>query len=357
MPDYSNMNRKIKVGILGCTGAVGQKFISLLKDHPYFEISDIAASESSKGKIYSEHVNWKEAEAIPEDVAGMKIKSCNIEDLSSRILFSRILFSGLDSKVAGEIEEKMARAGFIVISNSRNHRMNEDVPLVIPEINSSHFDLIKKQKTRWDSDGFIVTNPNCSVIVLALALYPIHKKFGLKNVIVTTMQAISGAGYPGVSSMDILGNIIPHIPGEEEKIETEPLKIFGEFEQDKIKFADLKISAMCNRVPVYNGHTLAISFETEVKANKDEIIKSWNELKSFDTPFSPQKVIHYLENEFRPQPLLDLITENGMAVTTGNLRKCNILDWKFTALGHNTIRGAAGAAILNAEYLVKNNFI
>jgi aspartate-semialdehyde dehydrogenase len=353
MPGYSNMKRvKIKVGILGCTGAVGQKFISLLRDHPYFEISDIAASENSAGKLYSEQVNWKEAEAIPENIAGMKIKSCNPDELTARILFS-----GLDSKVAGEIEENMAGSGFVVISNSKNHRMDADIPLVIPEINYTHFELIKKQKERWNSEGFIVTNPNCSTVVLALSLFPIHKEFKLKSVIVTTMQAISGAGYPGVASMDILGNIIPHISGEEEKIETEPLKILGEFEQDKIKFADFKISAMCNRVPVYNGHTLAVSFETEKKAGKNEIVESWKKLKSFDTPFSPQKVIHYLENEFRPQPLLDLMTENGMAVTTGNLRKCNILDWKFTALGHNTIRGAAGAAILNAEYLVNNNYI
>ncbi|HMQ69461.1 MAG TPA: aspartate-semialdehyde dehydrogenase [Ignavibacteria bacterium] len=341
---------KIKAGVLGCTGAVGQKLIALLDKHPLFEVTEIAASERSAGKVFEEAVNWLEPNDIPENIAGMKIKNC-LPDLGCKILFS-----GLDSKVAGEIESTMAENGYAVVSNSRNHRMFDNVPLIIPEINADHYKLIEAQKQN-NKKGFIVTNPNCSTIVLCLSLYPIYKSFGLKKVMVTTMQAISGAGYPGVPSLDILGNVIPHIPDEEAKMETETLKIFGNYENGKINFADFKISAMCNRVPVRDGHTISVSFETEKKASGMEILNSLDEYNSEFLKDTGIDVIRYFEDPFRPQPLLDAGKGNGMTVSAGNLRECGVLDWKYTALGHNTIRGAAGAAIINAEYLVKKGLI
>jgi len=342
---------KIKTGILGCTGAVGQKLISLLGNHPLFEVTELAASDNSAGLKYSERVNWKEASDIPESIKDLIIKKCSDE------LGAKILFSGLDSGVAGEIEEFYASNGYAVVSNSKNHRMRTDVPLIIPEVNESHFELIKDQDSYKKSGGFIVTNPNCSTVVMALTLFPVYKKFGLKKVIVTTMQAVSGAGYPGIPSMDILGNVVPHIKDEEEKMQTEPLKIFGKLSSGKIEFADFRISASCNRVPVREGHTMSISFETNKKASRDEIISSFSDLEKLNLPSSPENVIKYFDNSFRPQPLLDLNSGAGMTVSAGNLRKCGVLDWKINAFGHNTIRGAAGATILNAEYLVKNKFV
>jgi len=350
------MRKKIAVGILGATGAVGQKLISLLADHPWFEVREIAASKNSANKIYNKHVNWKEPAAIPKKISGMKIKNC---DSSMR---AKILFSGLDASVAGKIEEFYAKRGHIVISNSKNHRMDANVPLVIPEINSDHLKLIKRldprqKRSGMTSPGYIITNPNCSVMVLAIALAPIFKKFGLNKVITSTMQAVSGAGYPGVPSIDILGNVIPNIDGEEKKIETETLKIFGAYKNGKVTLAKFKISASCNRVPVTDGHTLDISFSTTKKATKKTILVALQKIKRLDLPSSPPEVIRYLDDEFRPQPRLDLAAGNGMTVSVGNLRPCNVLDWKFTALGHNTIRGAAGAAILNAEYIVANGLM
>ncbi|CAL7959300.1 Aspartate-semialdehyde dehydrogenase [Gammaproteobacteria bacterium] len=339
------MRKKIAVGVLGCTGAVGQKFISLLAEHPWFEVKEIIASEKSANKVYVQHVNWKETTAIPEKIGSMKIKKC-FDNLQAKILFS-----GLDSSVAGEVETYYAKRGHIVISNSKNHRMDEDVPLVVPEVNIDHMALVTEKK----GSGCIVTNPNCAVVMLAVALFPIFKKFGLGKVMITTMQAISGAGYPGVPSLDILGNVIPHIQDEEEKIQTEILKIFGNYQGNKIKLANFKVSALCNRVPVYNGHTLAVSFSTCKKATAKDMIKSLYSMKRLDLPSSPQEVLQYYDDKFRPQPLLDVNTGNGMTVSVGNLRSCNVLDWKFTVLGHNTIRGAAGVAILNAEYIVENN--
>ena len=345
------MNKKIKVGILGATGAVGQKLIALLENHPWFEVSELVASENSANKIYSERVNWKETTPIPTKVGAMKIKRCLTP------LTAKILFSGLDAVVAGEVEKYYANHGHIVVSNSKNHRMIADVPLVIPEINAEHMQLIKKQAKRYQTKGdtgYIVTNPNCSVVMLAIALFPIFKKFSLDKVMVTTMQAISGAGYPGIPSLDILGNVIPHIQGEEEKMQTEILKIFGAYKNGKIDQAHFKISASCNRVPVYNGHTLAISFSTKKKATEKDIVNALNGWSHLNLPSSPTKVIKYFKENTRPQPLLDINSGDGMTVSVGNLRRCNVLDWKFTVFGHNTIRGAAGAAILNAEFIVAN---
>lgn len=345
------MNDKIKVGILGCTGAVGQKFIALLKDHPVFEISELVASENSAGQIYKDRVNWKESIPFSENVGNLIIKKLGEE------LDAKILFSGLDSSVAGEAESYYADNAYAVVSNSKNHRMADNVPLVIPEVNYEHFKLIEFQESFKSSGGFIVTNPNCAIVVMAMALYPIYRDYGLSKVMVTTMQAISGAGYPGVPSLDILGNVIPHIKDEEAKVETESQKILGSFDGRKIKFADFKVSASCYRVAVRDGHSMSISFETIKKATKEEIVMSLNSVDRLDLPSSPDTVLQYIDSPFRPQPGLDVNTGNGMTVTTGNLRACNILDYKFSAFGHNTIRGAAGAAILNAEYLLKAGYI
>jgi aspartate-semialdehyde dehydrogenase len=340
---------KIKAGVLGCTGAVGQKFVALLNNHPYFEVTELAASENSAGKAYKDAVNWKEAEGIPAYAENMTVKACKPG------LDCKIVFSALDSKVAGEIEKEFARAGYTVISNSKNHRMDEDVPLVIPEVNSTHLKLLDRQKGKY-GNGCIITNPNCSTIVLAIALSAL-KEFEVKRVLVTTMQAISGAGYPGVPSLDIMGNVIPYIEEEEEKMERETLKILGTFNKGKIDNADFRISASCNRVPVQNGHLMSVSVELGKEAGKEEIINAFKNASTFDLPSSPRALINYTLHLNRPQPMLDVNSERGMTITIGRLRKCNILQWKFTALGHNTIRGAAGAAILNAEYLVKNNLL
>lgn len=345
----NSQNKKIKAGILGATGAVGQKLITLLINHPLFEISALAASEKSAGKKYSDACKWLEPIELPDSIADMQVQLCK------PVLDCKIVFSGLDSSVAGTVESEMASAGYAVISNSKNHRMDVSVPLVIPEINSSHFDMIRSQS--FPNGGFIVTNPNCAVVVLAIALFPVYHTFGLKNILVTTMQAISGAGYPGVPSLDILGNVIPHISDEEPKIETELQKIFGSFSTGTFSPAKFNISAMVNRVPVRDGHTVAVSFETETKADKDSIIKA---IKDFNLEAKAQSgfdVLKYFDSPFRPQPLLDVNANSGMTVSAGNLRQCNVLDWKLTALGHNTIRGAAGAAIINAEYLLRKGYI
>ncbi len=338
--------KKLSVGILGATGAVGQKLIALLAGHPWFTVTELAASERSAGKKYGEHINWKEPVPLANGIKKLKIKRVFDQ------LMPKILFSGLDSSVAGAVEKHYAKLGHIVISNSKNHRLDHDVPLVIPELNADHLKLIKLQQQK--TAGFIVTNPNCVVMMLAIALFPIFKKFGLKNVFVTSMQAISGAGYPGFSAMDILGNVIPYIKDEEEKILPETTKIFGDYHNRKIKEANFKISAACNRVPVYDGHTLNVAFSTVKKANAKSIVSALQSLKRIKLPSSPDEIVKYFNEPDRPQPLLDLDLGKGMTVAVGRLRPCEVLDWKFTVLGHNTIRGAAGAAILNAEYLVAN---
>ena len=340
-------NAKIKVGILGATGMVGQRFIQLLENHPWFEISALAASEKSAGKTYDEAIagRWKLDTPIPEKVRKMKVQEC-IPNLDCKIVFS-----ALDSGIAGDIEQAFAKAGYIVSSNSRNHRMFPDVPLLIPEVNENHLDIVKHQKF---GKGFIVTNPNCSTIGLVIALKPLQDAFGLKKVFVTTMQAISGAGYPGVASLDILDNVYPYIGGEEEKMETETLKLLGRLENNQFKFADFKITAQCNRVNVRDGHLETVNVEFEKKPSLDEIksvLRNFNPLKKYNLPSSPPETIIVREENDRPQPRVDRDSGRGMACTVGRIRKCNILDYKFLVLSHNTIRGAAGAAILNAELM------
>jgi len=345
---------KLKVGILGATGMVGQRFVSLLQRHPWFKLVELAASERSAGKSYKEAMEgrWKVSNKIPKSVANIKVKECRPD------LDCRLVFSALDSSVAGPIEEKFAKNGYAVFSNSKNHRMDDDVPLLIPEVNSEHLSILKKQKKRFGK-GFIVTNPNCSTIGLVLALKPLDDVFGLKRVFVTTMQALSGAGLAGFN-LDIDDNVIPYISGEEEKMETESLKLLGTIKGNKFSFSDIKISAQCNRVDVKDGHLEAVNIELAKEADLEQIknaFKNFNPLKSLKLPSAPKQPIVVKEEPDRPQPKLDRDLSKGMAISIGRIRKCNILDYRFIVLSHNTIRGAAGASILNAELMkVKGYF-
>jgi aspartate-semialdehyde dehydrogenase len=343
---------KIPVGILGATGSVGQKFIELLSDHPWFEIVELAASESSSGKRYKDAVDWFLPTTIPERISNIKVNKCK------PILESKIVFSGLDSRIAGEVETDFAQNGYVVISNSRNHRMDENVPLLIPEVNPDHVELVKTQKF---GKGFIVTNPNCSVIGLCMAIKPLFDSFGVEQVNVVTMQAISGAGNPNKTNMNIQDNVIPFIPGEEEKIEIEPLKIFGKMNGNKLEYHKLDISAQCNRVNVTDGHLESVQINFSKTASIEAIKNSWQNFSSvpqkLKLPFAPIKPIHYFDEEEYPQPKLHRNIENGMAVSVGRLRADKFFDCRFSVLSHNTSRGAAGGAIICAELLKAKGYI
>ncbi|HEX8618963.1 MAG TPA: aspartate-semialdehyde dehydrogenase [Thermoanaerobaculia bacterium] len=353
---HTARTERIPVAILGATGSVGQRFIQLLEHHPWFRVHEVVASDRSAGKTFAEAADWRLETLVPDDVARMTVRSLGAE------LESKIVFSGLDSSVAGEAEDDYANRGCAVISNSKNHRMDPDVPLLIPEVNAEHLDAIEQQRNRRGSPGYIVTNPNCSVMGLAIALAPLHRAFGVEAVHVTTMQAISGAGYAGVPSYAILDNVIPYIGGgEEEKIELEPRKILGEWSAGETetggKFADapIAISAQVNRVSTIDGHLMTISAKLRHKASLDvirEALESFaGEPQRLGLPTAPKRAIHYIDAPDRPQPRLDRDRERGMAVSVGRLRNCPLLDFRMVALVHNTIRGAAGAAILNAEVL------
>ncbi len=344
--------KKITVGILGATGMVGQKFVELLISHPWFEITALAASDRSVGKSYQDAIHWSIATPLPEKIANMPIVACQPS------LPCELVFSALDSNVAGRIEEEFAQAGYLVISNSSNHRMASHVPLIVPEINSEHLQLIKQQPY---SKGAIITNPNCSVAGITLALKPLLDNWGISSVHVVTLQALSGAGYPGVPSMDILDNVIPYIAGEEGKVETEPLKIMGSYQDKCILPYPMRLSAHCNRVPVADGHLACISVKLDHKASAEEIIAAWQGFKgepqALELPSAPKTPLVYLENEKHPQPKVHRTLGNGMSVAIGRLRACALFDWKFTLLSHNVIRGAAGCALLNAELLVKKGYL
>jgi aspartate-semialdehyde dehydrogenase len=338
----------IPVGILGATGMVGQQFIALLADHPWFKVEWLGASQRSEGKPFRDAAAWRLATTLPDEVATRTV------DAATPGRAPKLVFSGLDSAVAGEIEAAFAQAGHIIVSNSRNFRMEETVPLLIPEINADHLALLDAQAAANGWKGRIVTNPNCSTVVLATALAPL-RQFGLKTTMITTLQAISGAGYPGVASWDILGNVIPHISGEEEKIETETRKILGALSNGRVAFHPVRLSATTTRVPVQNGHTESISIGLEQRPTPEAIIDAWTSFRGrpqeLDLPSAPKQPIAYRPESNRPQPILDVNRGRGMTVTIGRLRPCPLFDFKFVALGHNTIRGAAGAAILNAELM------
>jgi aspartate-semialdehyde dehydrogenase len=345
---------KIPVGILGATGMVGQRFIELLANHPWFEIVCLTASEKSANKPYGQAVNWLMGSKLPEKIANLIVLP-SIPNLSCSLVFS-----SLDATVAGEIESDFVKNGYIVVTNARNHRMNSQVPLLVPEVNGGHLELLKTQNL-FNGTGKIVTNPNCSTIGLTLALKPLHDLFGIEAVHVVTMQAISGAGYPGVASLDILDNVIPFISGEEKKMETEPLKILGSYHENQIVNSDIKISAQCNRVAVSDGHTMCVSVKLKNKPTKSEMIEAFHSFRGlpqdYFLPSAPEKPIHYFEEDNYPQPKKHRNVDKGMAASVGRLRECPLFDYKFTVLTHNTIRGAAGGAILNAELMAKTGYI
>lgn len=346
------MQTKHPIGILGTTGMVGQRFIQLLENHPWFEIVWLAASDRSSGKTYGEASKWRLDTPLPERIARMIVSPADPDRAP------KIVFAALDAAIARELEPLFANAGCAVVSNSSAFRMAPNVPLVIPEVNAEHLHLIEEQPSRKESGGYMVTNPNCSAIGLVLALKPIEERFGLEQILVTTMQAVSGAGYPGVPSMDILGNVVPYIGNEEEKLEAETLKLLGRLEGHSVVPLPARVSAHCNRVAVEDGHTESVSIKLGNKlgrpATREDLLAAWAEFRPLagqDLPMAPEQPIEWAPQNDRPQPRLDRNRGKGMAVTVGRLRPCNVLDWKFTVLSHNTIRGAAGAAILNAELL------
>ena len=344
--------KKYRVGILGATGTVGQRFIQLLEHHPQFEITALAASDRSTGKPFAEACAWKLAGGMPDYV-----KSITVTPIAPP-LDCDIVFSSLPSSVARETEEAFARAGFPVISNSSSYRMDEDVPLLIAEINHAHTDLIEVQrKKRGFTTGFIVTNPNCAVISFAPPLAAIHRKFGVESVIVTTLQAISGAGYPGVPSLDITDNVVPYIAGEEPKVEIEAQKILGTFVNGAIEKADFVVSAQCFRVHVIDGHTVSARVNLKNTSTLEEVVAAMNNFPSLDLYSSPKKFIDVCDEPSRPQPRLDRDSGNGMTITVGRVFPDNIFDYKFVSLAHNTVRGAAGSAVLNAELLISKGII
>lgn len=349
------MSKKLRVGILGATGMVGQRFIQLLQDHPQFEISALAASDRSQGKPYAEACAWRFADEMPASVKSMLVEA------PQPPLDCDLVFSSLPGDIARETEGAFARAGYAVISNSSAFRMDADVPLLISEVNHEHLALIDEQRARYGSGGFIVTNPNCSTIMLALALAPLHARFGVKAVVATTMQALSGAGYPGVASLDILDNVLPFIAGEEEKIEQETTKILGRLRAGRIETAPMAISAQCHRVNVSDGHLAAVRINLERNAELSAVRETLASFSSLPQELrlhsAPERPIIVRDEVDRPQPRLDRDAGDGMSVTVGRLMPDNVFDYRFVVLSHNTIRGAAGAAILNAELLIATNRI
>jgi aspartate-semialdehyde dehydrogenase len=345
------------VGILGATGMVGQRFIQLLHNHPWFNITWLAASDRSAGKTYGEACKWKLDTPLPKRIAEMVVQPNVPEGATGEL--PRIIFAALDSDIAKELEPKFAAAGCAVISNSSAFRMTPDVPLVVPEVNADHLDLIEEQSWRRDSNGsggYIVTNPNCSAIGLVLALKPLEARFGIESLFVMTMQAVSGAGYPGVPSLDILGNVVPFIKNEEEKLQEEVGKLLGRYTGSGIELLDATVSAHCNRVAVEDGHTECVSIKFKRPVTREEILAAWEEfapLQALHLPTAPEVPVEFDGGVDRPQPRLDRMRGAGMAATVGRLRPCPLLDWKFVVLSHNTIRGAAGAAVLNAEVLAR----
>ncbi len=339
------IKEKIPVGILGVTGSVGRQFLRLLADHPWFRLTAAGASHRSAGKTIATAVA---DEGLPEHIATMPIVPC----VPGEAMPCRIVFSGLDASVAGDIESDFARAGYIVISNSRNHRYDPDVPLMIPEVNPDHLELITSQNF---GAGCIITNPNCSTTGLVLALKPLYDAFGVEAVHVTTLQAVSGAGYPGLPAIDMIDNVLPYIAGEEDKLEREPLKILGDMKNGTINPATITVSAHCTRVPVSDGHLECVSVKLTRTTTEKEIIDCWQNFRAkpqeLRLPTAPQQPLHYFADERLPQPRRQRHLGAGMAVSIGRLRPCALLDFKFVVLSHNTVRGAAGGAVLNAELL------
>lgn len=342
------MGEKIDVAILGATGSVGQRFVQLLENHPWFQVAELVASERSAGKSYAEACDWRISDAPPEAPARLKVQH------HEEPVKSPLVFSSLPGGLAREVETQLASEGKRVFSNARDNRMEADVPLMIPEVNADHAAAVRfQQQNRGWGDGFVVANPNCSTIHMVMALKPIWDAAGIEQVLVTTMQATSGAGYPGVASLDLIDNVVPYIGGEEEKMEMETRKLLGSWNGSTFANADLAISAQCNRVPVRDGHTETVNLKLGRPAEPEEIVEILNsyrgEPQQLDLPSAPKHPVIVRTQADRPQPNLDRNVEHGMASVVGRVRRCPILGIKFVVLGHNTIRGAAGASILNAE--------
>jgi aspartate-semialdehyde dehydrogenase len=341
---------KIPVSVLGATGTVGQKFIRLLADHPWFEVAAVAASSASAGRRYGEVVRWREPVALPDRIAALTVQPCEPP------LEGPVAFSALDAEVAGPIEQAFAAAGRYVVTNTRNHRMDPDIPLLVPEANLEHLALVDRQQPARGWSGAILANPNCSTAALVLALAPLHQAFGIERLFVSTMQAVSGAGYPGVASLDILGNVVPFIGGEEEKIERESRKILGALGPDGVVPAEFAVSAHANRVATIEGHLETVSIGFRRRATAEDVIAALREFTPSPRvaclPSSPSPPVEVDTRPDRPQPRLDLDRGRGMAVTVGRVRPCPILDVRLVLLGHNTVRGAAGQAVQIAELVV-----
>jgi aspartate-semialdehyde dehydrogenase len=353
IPIPGKRKTKWPVAVLGATGAVGQMFVRLLADHPWFELRELAASERSAGKKYGDATRWLEGASPPQAIFGRRVIACD-----PGVVSAPIVFSALDATVAGEVEAAFAQAGKFVLSNAKNFRMEPDVPLVIPEVNGDHLALLDCQRRNRGWDGAIVTNANCSATVAAVALAPLHEKYKIRQLFLSTMQAVSGAGYPGVPSLDILGNVIPYIADEEPKLEREMLKLLGTYEQDEVLNATFKVSAHTNRVAVEHGHTICMTIGFEETPTPEEAIHTLREWTGYPAtrglPTRPEHPLVVSDAVDRPQPKRDVQAGNGMTVTVGRVRRDAVLDLRMVALGHNTVRGAAGGSVLNAELLAAN---
>ena len=339
---------RIPVAVLGATGNVGQRFVQLLECHPWFRVAELVASERSAGKTYAEATDWRLSANMPESARCLTVQGYDAD------LQSPVVFSGLPGEVAGEIEQRLAARGHAVLSNTSTHRMEPDVPLLIPEVNPDHAQAIEQQKANRGWSGYIVTNPNCSAIHLVLALKPLHDAYGLDGVLVATMQAVSGAGYPGVPSLDMIDNVVPYIGGEEEKMEVEAQKLLGGYDAGAgFQPADFVLSAHCNRVPVRDGHTECVSVRLSTPATPEEMIETFESFRGrpqeLGLPSAPPQPVIVRREPNRPQPVFDRDDAKGMASVVGRVRPCPLLGAKFVVLGHNTVRGAAGASVLNAE--------
>jgi len=334
---------------------VGQRFISLLEHHPWFEAAWLGASDRSAGKKYAEACNWRLRDAMPAAARELMVHECKPGKAP------QLVFSSLDSKVAGEVEKEFAQAGHVVVSNSSNHRMEPDVPLLIPEVNPDHLAMVREQRKHRGWKGMIVTNPNCTTVGLVLSLAPLERAFGLEKVLMTSMQAVSGAGYPGVPTLDIMGNVIPYISGEEEKVEREAHKLLGKLADGRVTKGNFVVSAHCNRVFVEDGHTEAVSLSLRSEATLEDLIEAWRKFRALPQerglPSAPKHPIIVREERDRPQVKFDVHVEGGMVAVVGRVRLCPVLQFKYTTLSHNTIRGAAGAALLNAELMKSEGYL
>lgn len=348
-------DNRIPVAILGATGNVGQRFIQLLENHPWFRVQELVASERSAGKKFEDATVWRLGDDMPESVRGLTVQSYESD------LQSPLAFSSLPSEVAGDIEGRLAAQGTAVVSNTATHRMEPDVPLIIPEVNADHLAILKTQQANRGWKGFITTNSNCSTMHLALTLKPLQDAFGLQKVLVTTLQAVSGAGYPGVPSLDMIDNIVPYIGGEEEKMESEAMKMLGGYADGSFQNADFVLSAHCNRVPVRDGHTECTSVTLGSDPSVDDVIEAFENFRGLPQdlglPSAPNRPVVVRREDNRPQPAFDRDTERGMASVVGRIRPCPVLGLKYVLLGHNTVRGAAGAGVLNAELLKEQGLI